>query len=81
MDLIRRHSRGLSPQSLTMTGEYAKLQLTGVSFANLIAWLDAQRRENRVALQDGVVTAQATPGQVDANLTLRQNTGSAAGAR
>lgn len=75
------NERGLAPQSLTMTGEYAKLQLTGVSFANLIAWLDAQRRENRIGLQDGVVTAQATPGQVDATLTLRQNTGSAAGAR
>lgn len=74
-------TRGLTPQSLTMTGEYAKLQLNGVSFANLMAWLDAQRRENRIGLQDGVVTALAAPGQVDANLTLRQNTGSAAGAR
>jgi general secretion pathway protein M len=74
-------ARGLSPQSLTMTGEYAKLQLTAVSFANLMAWLDAQRRENRVLLQDGTVTALKTPGQVDANLTLRQDTGSAAGAR
>jgi general secretion pathway protein M len=74
-------ARGLSPQSLTMTGEYAKLQLTGVSFANLMAWLDAQRRENRVTLQEGAVSALNTAGQVDANLTLRQNTGSAAGAR
>jgi general secretion pathway protein M len=74
-------ARGLTPQSLTMTGEYAKLQLTGVSFANLMAWLDAQRRENRVMLQDGAVTALATPGQVDANLTLRQDRGSPAGAR
>ena len=74
-------ARGLSPQSLTMTGEYAKLQLTGVSFANLVAWLDTQRRENRVQLQDGAVTALGTPGQVDANLTLRQDRGPAAGAR
>jgi general secretion pathway protein M len=74
-------ARGLSPQSLTMTGEYAKLQLSGVSFANVMAWLDAQRRENRVMLQDGAFTALNTPGQVDASLTLRQDRGSPAGAQ
>jgi general secretion pathway protein M len=74
-------ARGLSPQSLAMTGEFAKLQLSGVSFANLMAWLDAQRRENRVMLQDGAVTALKAPGQVDANLTLRQDKGSPAGAQ
>src|SRR4051794_21771137 len=36
--------RGLTPQSLSMTGEYLKLQLSNVSFANLAAWLDEQRR-------------------------------------
>lgn len=74
-------TRGLKPLSLTMTGEYAKLQLANVSFANLVAWLDAQRRENRVMLQEGTVSAQTTLGQVDATLTLRQNTGAAAGAQ
>lgn len=68
--------RGLTPQSLSMTGEYIKLQLTNVSFANLAAWLDEQRRANRVLVQDAVVTALPVAGQVDANLTLRQNTGS-----
>jgi general secretion pathway protein M len=46
-----------------MTGEYAKLQLNGVSFANLVAWLDAQRRENRIAVQDAAITALAAPGR------------------
>ncbi|MFL6675496.1 MAG: type II secretion system protein GspM [Massilia sp.] len=68
-------ARGLSPQSLSLSGQYAKLQLNGVSFANLVTWLDAQRRENRIAVQDAVVTALATAGQVDASLTLRQNNG------
>lgn len=72
-------ARGIEPQALTMTGEYAKLQVAGVSFANLVAWLDAQRREHRIAVQDLNVTGLATPGQVDASLTLHQNTG--AGAR
>ena len=67
--------RGLTPQSLSMTGEYIKFQLNNVSFANLTAWLDEQRRANRVLVQDAVVTAQPTAGQVDANLTLHQNTG------
>jgi general secretion pathway protein M len=68
-------ARGLTPASLTMTGEYAKLQFNGVSFAGLVAWLDAQRRENRVGLQDGAFAALAQPGQVDATLTLHQDSG------
>jgi general secretion pathway protein M len=71
-------ARGLTPRALTLTGEYAKLQLSGVSFANLVTWLDAQRRESQIAVQDAAVTALPTPGQVDANLTLHQNTGSGA---
>jgi general secretion pathway protein M len=64
--------RGLKAGSITMTGEYAKVQFNGVSFANLVAWLDAQRRENRVQVQDATFTALAAVGQVDATLTLRQ---------
>lgn len=69
--------RGITPTSLAMTGDYAKLQLANVSFANLVAWLDAMRRENRIAVQDAAITGLATAGQVDASLTLRQNTGAA----
>lgn len=65
----------ITPQSLTMTGEYARLQLSGASFANLVAWLDAQRRENRISVQDATMTAQSTAGQVDATLTLHQDAG------
>jgi general secretion pathway protein M len=70
-------ARGMTPTSLSMTGEYAKLQFTGVSFANLVSWLDAQRREHRIAVQDLVVTAQTPAGNVDAALTLRQDLGTA----
>jgi general secretion pathway protein M len=65
-------TRGLTAASLTLTGEFAKLQFDGVSFANLVAWMDAQRRENRVLVQDAVFTAKEAVGQVDATLTLRQ---------
>ena len=71
-------ARGIKPDSLTMNGDYAKLQLSGVAFANLAVWLDAQRRESRIAVQEAALTALAVPGQVDATLTLRQ-AGSGAG--
>jgi general secretion pathway protein M len=67
-------ARGINPASLAMTGNFAKLQLNNVSFANLMAWLDAQRRENRIMVQDASVTGLPVAGQVDASLTLRQST-------
>lgn len=69
------NGRGLTTQSLSMTGEYIKVQLNNASFANLTAWLDEQRRANHVLVQDAVVSALPAAGQVDATLTLRQNTG------
>jgi general secretion pathway protein M len=66
-------ARGLTAQSLSLSGEYAKLQFNNASFANLVTWLDAQRRESRIAVQDAVITAQSAVGQVDANITLHQN--------
>lgn len=71
--------RSLSPGSLTLTGEYVKVQFNNVSFANLVAWLDAQRRENRIQVQDAAFTALAAAGQVDATLTLHQNLGQSVG--
>ena len=68
-------ARSIKPESLTLTGEYAKLQLTGVNFASLSAWLDAQRREARIQVQDATISAQTAAGQVDATLTLHQSTG------
>jgi general secretion pathway protein M len=73
--------RGLTAQSLSVSGEHAKLQLNNASFANLVMWLDAQRREGRIAVQDAVFTALPAAGQVDAILTLQQNTGAPAGAQ
>jgi general secretion pathway protein M len=69
---------GLNPASLSVSGEYTKVQLNGVSFANLMAWLDAQRRDSRLLVQDAQFTAKDALGQVDATLTLRQSTEPAA---
>jgi general secretion pathway protein M len=69
-------ARGLIPQSLSVTGEYAKLQFKGVPFPALVNWLDTVRRENRIAVQEASVLAPpvAAPqnGQVDVTLTLHQ---------
>ena len=68
----------LTAQSVAMTGEFARLQFSGVAFANLASWLDTERRANRVAVQESTVTALAAPGLVDATFTLRQDGGAAA---
>ena len=70
-------ARGLTPQSLAITGEYAKLRLSGVAFSSLIDWLAAQRREGRIAVQEANIVAQPAAGLVDATLTLRQGAGGA----
>jgi general secretion pathway protein M len=67
--------RGLTPQSLTVTGEYARVEFKGAAFAGLVAWLDAMRREQRLTVQEANITGQSTAGQVDATLTLRQEAG------
>lgn len=71
-------ARGIKPESLTMTGEFAKVQVSAVAFSNLMAWLDAQRLENRISVLEAAITLpnapSPPPGQVDATVTLRQNT-------
>jgi general secretion pathway protein M len=66
-------ARSLTAQSVGMTGQYAKLELRSVPFGALLQWLDAVRREGRIVVQDASITAQATPGLVDATLTLHQD--------
>ncbi len=68
-------ARSLSAQSIAITGEYAKLQLNGVQFAGLMDWLDAQRRDSRVSVQDASISAREPAGTVDAVLTLHQGQG------
>ncbi|APA70596.1 MULTISPECIES: type II secretion system protein GspM [unclassified Janthinobacterium] len=70
-------ARGLTPQSLSLTGEYARVQLTGVPFASVMLWLDGLRREGRIAVQEAKITAQTKAGLVDASLSLHQSPGAA----
>jgi general secretion pathway protein M len=70
-------ARSITPASLIVSGDVVKLQVNGVPFASLYAWLDAQRRENRIVSEEVGITAGTPVGQVDAVVTLRQNTGEA----
>ncbi|MRX06756.1 type II secretion system protein M [Pseudoduganella sp. FT25W] len=65
-------ARGLNPQSLNVTGEYAKLQFTGAQYAGIVDWLNAIRTESRINVVDASFTAQDTAGVVNGTLTLRQ---------
>ncbi|MGZ3183233.1 MAG: type II secretion system protein GspM [Telluria sp.] len=71
-------ARGVKPESITMTGDFARIQLKGASFAGVVATLDALRREGRVLAQDVNVTAAGGEGIVDGTLTVRQVTSGAA---
>ncbi len=77
--------RGLTAQNLTVTGEYVKAEFKGVQFAGLVTWLDAARRDGRLAVQEAKITAQDgkpdSAGLVDATLTLRREAGSETGSR
>lgn len=65
-------AQGMTAQSLGMAGESARVQLSGVPFASLMHWLDALRRDSRVAAQDVAIVAQPEAGIVNATLTLQQ---------
>jgi general secretion pathway protein M len=64
--------RGLKPQSVALTGELAKVQLTSVSFANTVDWLEEMQRTARLSVVDANVEALAQADTVNASFTLRQ---------
>jgi len=68
-------ARGMSAQGLSVTGNYAKFQLENVAFANLMAWIDEQRRNSQLGVEEAQISAQTPLGQVNATLTMRQNNG------
>lgn len=67
--------KGLKAQNLSVTGELAKLQLSGVSFAALVDWLTELQGAPRISVLDANIEAQAQPDTVNATLTLRQQRG------
>lgn len=64
--------QGLKPQSVSLTGELAKVQLSDVSFASTIDWLVEMQRSARLSVIDAKIDAQAQVDKVNATFTLRQ---------
>jgi len=64
--------KGLKPQSVTLSGDLAKVQLATVSFAGTLAWLDDMQKTARLSVVDASIVALAQPDMVNATLTLRQ---------
>ncbi|GAA4022232.1 type II secretion system protein GspM [Actimicrobium antarcticum] len=65
-------ARGLKPQSVVVTDEVIRLQLTSASFAALIGWLDEVQKTMRLSVIDTTITALTASDMVNATLTLRQ---------
>ncbi|HEY5799078.1 MAG TPA: type II secretion system protein GspM [Burkholderiaceae bacterium] len=66
---MKRH--GVTAQSIALMGDFATVQLNGVQFAKVVAWLDESQRASRVTVQDANIVAAGAPGNVNATLTLR----------
>lgn len=67
--------KGLKPQSVTLTGNQAKVQLTAASFTAMLGWLDEMQRTARLSVVDANIVALAQTDTVDATLTLQQQRG------
>lgn len=63
---------GLKPQSVMLTGEFAKVQLALVSFAGTLNWLDDMQKTALLSVTDANIVALAQPDMVNATFTLRQ---------
>ncbi|WP_019142116.1 type II secretion system protein GspM [Noviherbaspirillum massiliense] len=63
---------GLKAQSVLVTGELAKIQLSSVSFAGLVGWLEEMQKSARLTVLDANIDALAQADTVNATLSLRQ---------
>ena len=62
---------GLKPQSVMLTGDFAKVQLSAVSFAGTLNWLDDMQKTALLSVVDANIVALAQPDMVNATFTLR----------
>jgi len=63
---------GVKPQSVMLTGDYAKVQLAAVSFASTLNWLDDMQKTALGSVVDANIVALAQPDMINATFTLRQ---------
>lgn len=65
-------AKGLKAQSVVVDGALTRVQLTAVSFASLLEWLDDAQTTARLAVVDASIVAQPSADTVNATLTLQQ---------
>ncbi len=63
---------GLKPQSVMLTGDFAKVQLAAVSFAGTLNWLDDMQKTALLSMVDANIVVLPQPDMVNATITLRQ---------
>jgi general secretion pathway protein M len=63
---------GLKPQSVMLTGDFAKVQLAAASFAGTMDWLDDMQKTALLSVVDANIVALPQPDMVNATFTLRQ---------
>ncbi|OFZ67904.1 MAG: general secretion pathway protein GspM [Betaproteobacteria bacterium RBG_16_56_24] len=63
---------GLKPQSVTLTGDFAKVQFAAVSFSGTLDWLEDMQRTAMLSVADANIVALTIPDTVDATISLRQ---------
>lgn len=62
--------RGLTPAKVTLAGNAVQVDMTNVSFARWIGWLDDARRQLKVKVSQTHVTPSGNSGRVDIRATL-----------
>lgn len=62
--------RGLTPAKVTLAGNAVQVDMTNVSFARWIGWLDDARRQLKVKVSQTHVTPSGSSGRVDIRATL-----------
>ena len=62
---------GFKPQSVILTGDFAKVQLAAVSFAGTLNWLDEMQKSALLSVVDANIVALSQPDMINATFTLR----------
>jgi general secretion pathway protein M len=63
---------GMKAQSVMLSGDFAKVQLSSVSFANTLYWLEDMQKTARISAADANIVALSQPDTINATFTLHQ---------
>jgi general secretion pathway protein M len=65
--------KGLKPKSVTLSGDFAQIQLAEVSFASTLDWLKEMQKTALVSVVEANIIALTQADKVDAKITLQQH--------